>query len=88
MQATGRQRPAARQAAPTSDAGNEDIMSVVDVLIPLIAGILLVARPQIFFKHTGSDEEMAKKQRRMRTIGYVLLGVAALYAVIALAGKR
>ena len=63
-------------------------MSVVDVLIPLIAGILLVARPQIFFKNAGSDEEMAKKRRRMRMIGYVLLGVAALYVVIALAGKR
>jgi hypothetical protein len=75
-------------AAPISDAGSEGIMSVVDVLIPLIAGILLVARPQMFFKNAGSDEEMAKKRRRMRTIGYVLLGVAALYVVIALAGKR
>jgi hypothetical protein len=63
-------------------------MSVVDVLIPLIAGILLVARPQMFLKNVGSDEEMAKKRRRMRTIGYVLLGVAALYVVIAFAGKR
>ena len=63
-------------------------MSVVDVLIPLIAGILLVARPQIFFKNAGSHEEMAKKRRRMRAIGYVLLGVAALYVMIALAGKR
>jgi hypothetical protein len=65
-----------------------DLMSVVDVLIPLLAGILLVARPQIFFKSTGSDEEMARKRRRMRSIGYVLLGVAALYFVIALAGRR
>jgi hypothetical protein len=63
-------------------------MSVVDLLIPLIAGILLVARPQIFFKSGGSDEEMAKKRRRMRFIGYVLLGVAVLYFVVALAGKR
>jgi hypothetical protein len=63
-------------------------MSVVDVLIPLIAGALLVARPQIFFKGAGSDDEMAKKRRRMRSIGYVLLGVAALYFVIALAGNR
>jgi hypothetical protein len=63
-------------------------MSVVDVLIPLIAGALLVARPQIFFKSAGSDEEMVKKRRRMRSIGYVLLGVAALYFVIALAEKR
>ena len=63
-------------------------MSVVDVLIPLIVGSLLAARPQIFLKKVGSDEEMAKRRRRLRTIGYVLLGVAALYFVIALAGKR
>ena len=63
-------------------------MSVMDVLIPLTAGILLVIRPRIFFKNAGSEEEMARKRRRMRTIGYVLLGVAALYAVIALAGTR
>jgi len=63
-------------------------MSIVDVLIPLIPGILLVTRPQIFFKSGGSDEEMAKKRRRMRLIGYVLLGVATLYFVVALAGKR
>ena len=63
-------------------------MSLVDVLIPLIAGVLLVARPQLFFKSAGSDGEMAKKRRRLRTIGYVLMGVAALYFVIALAGKR
>lgn len=78
----------AQRAAPTSDAGNEDSMSIADVLIPLIAGILLVARPQMFFKNAGSDEELARKRRRMRTIGYVLLGVAALYVVIALAGNR
>ena len=63
-------------------------MSVVDVLIPLIAGVLLVARPQLFFKNVGSEAELAKKRRLMRTIGYVLVGVAALYAVIALAGTR
>ena len=63
-------------------------MSVVDVLIPLMAGVLLVARPQIFFKSAGPDEEIARKRRRMRSIGYVLLGVAALYVVIALAGRR
>lgn len=75
-------------AYPVNAADNEDLMSVVDVLIPLIAGALLVARPQIFFKSAGPDEEIAKKRHRMRSIGYVLLGVAALYFVIALAGRR
>jgi hypothetical protein len=63
-------------------------MSVVDVLIPLIAGALLVARPQIFFKSASPEEEIARKRRRMRSIGYIPLGVAALYFVIALAGSR
>jgi hypothetical protein len=66
----------------------EDLMSVVDVFIPLIVGALLVARPRIFFKGGGSDEEVAKKSSRIRKIGYVLLGVAALYFVIALVGTR
>jgi hypothetical protein len=63
-------------------------MSVVDVFIPLIAGITLVARPQLFFKRVGSAEELARKSRRMRTIGYVLLGVATLYLMLALARTR
>jgi hypothetical protein len=63
-------------------------MSAIDVLIPLIAGVLLVARPQLFFKNVGSAEDLAKKRRRMRLIGYGLLGVAALYAVIVVAGTR
>jgi hypothetical protein len=62
----------------------KNTMSLVDVFIPLILGSLFVARPQMFFKSGGSTEEGAKKRRRMRTIGYVLWGVAALYLVIAL----
>lgn len=61
-------------------------MSFVDVFIPLFLGSLLVARPQIFFKSGGSEEEVAKKRRRMRTIGYALWGVAALYFIIGLVG--
>jgi hypothetical protein len=72
---------------PSTD-DEEDLMSVVDVFIPLIAGVLLVARPQIFFKSGGSDEEVAKKSNRIRKIGYVLLGVAALYCLIALVETR
>jgi hypothetical protein len=63
-------------------------MSVVDVLIPFIAGVLLVARPQVFFKAGGSEEEVARKSGKLRKIGYVLLGVAALYFVIGLVGRR
>jgi sorbitol-specific phosphotransferase system component IIC len=63
-------------------------MSVADVFIPLIVGLLLVARPQIFFKGGGSVEEVAKKSGRIRKIGYVLLAVGALYCVIALVGTR
>jgi hypothetical protein len=67
-----------------SDEEAEDTMSAADVFIPLFLGSLLVARPQMFFKSGGSEEELGNKRRRIRTIGYVLLGVAALYFVIAL----
>jgi hypothetical protein len=83
----GARRPAlADSVSITTDKDAEDTMSLVDVFIPLFLGSLLVARPQIFFKPGGSDEEVAKKRRRMRTIGYALWGVAALYLVIRLAG--
>jgi hypothetical protein len=60
-------------------------MSLIDVLIPLVPGILLVAFPQMLTPKTASAEEAAKKKRKLRKIGYVLIGVAALYFFLMLA---
>ena len=62
-------------------------MSLIDVSIPLIGGILLVACPQIFFKRTATatEEDITKKKDKLRKIGCVLLGVAALYFLLTLA---
>jgi hypothetical protein len=61
-------------------------MSLIDVFIPLIGGILLVACPQIFFQRTATatEEEIANKKDKLRKIGFVLLGVAALYFLLAM----
>lgn len=59
-------------------------MRLIDVFIPLAVGLLLVFRPNVFLKPTSPAEERAKKTLTLKRIGYVLLGVAALYAVIAL----
>jgi len=61
-------------------------MTLFDAIIPLVVGLLLVARPQAFFKPIGSPDEIAKKSARFRRIGYVLIGVAVLYSMIALIG--
>jgi hypothetical protein len=58
-------------------------MSFFDALIPLVIGLLLVTRPQLFGKRGDSAEQSAKKTKRIRTIGYVLVAVSALYAVLA-----
>jgi len=58
-------------------------MSPIDALIPLIVGLLLVARPQVFSKKPGSQEEIAKRSAKLRKMGYVLVGVAVLYLLIA-----
>jgi hypothetical protein len=60
-------------------------MSIIDVLIPLVPGILLVAFPNILTPKTASAEESAKKKSKLRKIGCVLIGVAALYFFLTLA---
>jgi hypothetical protein len=60
-------------------------MSFVDVLIPLIGGIVLVAFPDSLTPKTASPEEATKKRGKLRKIGYVLLGVAFLYFCLTLA---
>ena len=59
-------------------------MSLFDALIPLAIGLLLVLRPQSFVKQANSPEEIAKKSGTLRKIGYVLVAVAVLYALITL----
>ena len=60
-------------------------MSLIDVLIPLVPGILLVVFPNVLTPKTASTEEAAKKRDKLRKIGYVLIGVAALYFFVMLA---
>ena len=57
-------------------------MSYIDVLIPGIIGLLLVTSPRLFTKAQG--ETFEKTKRKLRTIGFVLLGVALLYLVLRL----
>ncbi|MGV3755296.1 MAG: hypothetical protein ACO1QS_07935 [Verrucomicrobiota bacterium] len=65
-------------------------MSLVDVFIPLLGGILLVTCPHILVKptDTATEEEIVRKKGKLRMIGFVLIGVAALYFVLALARPR
>jgi len=63
-------------------------MHPLEVLIPLIPGILCVAFPNLLTAKTATPEEAARKKSKLRKIGYVLIGVAALYFVLALAQPR
>lgn len=63
-------------------------MSLIDAVIPFAVGMLLALRPQMFVKAGGAQEESRIKRNRLRKIGYLLIGVAAVYAVIALVESR
>ena len=58
----------------------------VDVAIPLFLGILVLAFPQIYAKKTEqmTDDDFAKKRTESQKIGFVLLGVAAIYFFVIL----
>jgi hypothetical protein len=60
-------------------------MNLIDVLIPFVPGVVLVAFPHILTPKTVSAEDAAKRTSKTRKIGYVLVGVAALYFFIILA---
>jgi hypothetical protein len=57
-------------------------MSYIDVAIPAIAGILALARPEIFLRKPPD----MRKLRLVRLFGTLLLIVAAVYLVMRLAG--
>jgi hypothetical protein len=54
-------------------------MNLIDVLIPLIPGIVLIAFPGVLTPKTATPEEAAKNKSKLRKIGYVLVSVAVLY---------
>ncbi|MDB6077449.1 MAG: hypothetical protein JWO82_1196 [Akkermansiaceae bacterium] len=54
-------------------------MSFMDVLIPGVIGVLLVVAPRVFTKAQGEAYEAARK--KLRGIGFLLMGVAAVYLV-------
>ncbi len=60
-------------------------MTLIDVLIPLVPGVVLVAFPHVLTPKTASADDAAKRTSKTRKIGYVLVAVAALYFFIMLA---
>ena len=60
-------------------------MSYIDVLIPGIIGVLLLTSPRLFTKAQG--EKFQQVKGKLRTIGFVLIGVAILYLIVKLLGK-
>jgi uncharacterized protein YjeT (DUF2065 family) len=60
-------------------------MSYIDVLIPGAIGILLITTPRLFTKAQG--EMFYKSKAKLRTIGFVLIGVAGLYLILTMVKK-
>jgi len=57
-------------------------MGIVDVLIPGIAGLLLLIAPDLFIHRDTDDGVRIPRRKRFRQIGGLLCGVALLYALI------
>jgi hypothetical protein len=57
-------------------------MGTIDILIPLVIGLLFITCPQVIIK--AEDPQFEKKKRTFQKIGYGLLGVSILYGIIKL----
>lgn len=56
-------------------------MNFVDAAIPGVIGLLLVANPRSWVKPSGNSMADAANVRKLRGIGWCLLGLAGLYLV-------
>jgi len=52
---------------------------MINILIPLIAGILLLIKPDMFLKKDLDEETAEKKRGLFNKIGWGLIGVSILY---------
>jgi hypothetical protein len=59
-------------------------MSIIDVVIPMVFGILMVACPRLFVKKGIPELAAETRSANMRRIGYLLLGASAFFLVIEL----
>jgi hypothetical protein len=57
---------------------------MIDVLIPLVVGIVILVFPQRFVKPSSDPGLQAKYEKRLRWAGWALLGAAAIYFVLML----
>ena len=58
-------------------------MGYIDILIPLIAGILLLLFPDIFIKET--DASYQSKKANLKKVALLAIGVAIIYFFIKIA---
>lgn len=59
-------------------------MSLVDVMIPLVGGILVLSNPRAMLKKDTPPDQVEAKVRTLRRAGLALIGVAAVFALLAL----
>ncbi|MCK5535156.1 hypothetical protein KAI68_08565 [bacterium] len=52
---------------------------MIDILIPLVGGILLLTKPDMFIRKEMEEDLKKKKKNLYQKIGWVLIGVSILY---------
>ncbi|MFH0791333.1 MAG: hypothetical protein V2A64_06860 [Candidatus Omnitrophota bacterium] len=54
---------------------------MIDILIPLIMGILLLVKPDIFMRKDMDEGKKEERKKLFQKIGWGLIGVSILYFV-------
>lgn len=63
-------------------------MKLIDVVIPLVGGLVAVFMPQVLIKKSLPAEEFNKKAKFIKKVGFVLIGIATIYLVLTLAATN
>lgn len=64
---------------------------MIDILIPLVAGVLLLVKPDIFMRKDMEEGKKEEKKHLFWKLGWGLIGVSILYffskVLIVMSGK-
>ena len=63
-------------------------MSLVDVMIPLVGGMLALSHPKLLLKKDTPPDQVEAKVRMLRRAGLTLIGVAVFFALMAIDRTR
>ncbi|MCK4995029.1 MAG: hypothetical protein KAJ14_12520 [Candidatus Omnitrophica bacterium] len=63
-------------------------MSYIDILIPLVGGIVVLQFPSALIPKNATEDQKAKRKHTLVIVGWGLIGLSLIYLIIKILGPK